>query len=180
MAVDQPIRMGDYVRVGSGEEGIVEKIGWRSTRLRMMQNSLVIIPNAKLAMSTIVNFHLPQPDMTIQIPMTVAYGTDLDRAASIALEVAREVVSSVPGGVPSPEPSLRYGRFGDAGIELNLAVCVAQYTDQFFIRHETIVRLDRRFREAGIVIPYPVREVRLGTEERELLGGGLPAARPGP
>src|SRR5438093_973928 len=62
VAVDQPVRLGDYIRLGGGEEGFVERIGWRSTRLRMLQNSLIVIPNSKLATSTITNFYLPEPE----------------------------------------------------------------------------------------------------------------------
>src|SRR5262245_22523026 len=90
IAMDQPIRMGDYVRIASGEEGIVEKVGWRSTRLRMPQNTMVIIPNSKLATSTILNFHMPDTEMIVQVPLLIAYGTDLRRAEAILLEVARE------------------------------------------------------------------------------------------
>ncbi|MBI3031540.1 MAG: mechanosensitive ion channel [Candidatus Rokubacteria bacterium] len=54
--------MGDFVRLESGVEGFVEDIGWRSTRVRVLPNNLVIVPNAKLAQSTITNYHLPEPD----------------------------------------------------------------------------------------------------------------------
>ena len=179
IAMDQPIRMGDYVRVASGEEGIVEKVGWRSTRLRMPQNTMVIIPNSKLATSTILNFHMPDTEMIIQVPLMIAYGTDLRRAEAILLEVARETVATTAGGVTTPEPQVRFTKFGETGIELNLAVGVAQFTDQVLVKHQLFLRLDERFRREGIVVPYPVREMRLGAEERALFDPSRsPGSRP--
>src|SRR5437867_1670723 len=138
VAVDQPVRMGDYIRLGGGEEGFVERIGWRSTRLRMPQNNLVIIPNAKLATSTITNFHLPDPQMVLQVPVSVAYGSDLDRVQRAMDEVAKEILTTVAGGVPSFEPQVRFQKFGECGIEVTVTLGVAQFTDQALVRHEFI------------------------------------------
>ena len=85
------------------------------------------------------------------------------------MEVAREVQSGVPGGVASFEPQVRFQKFDDGGIELNAILRVAQFTDQFLVRHEFIKRLHARFAEEGIVIRFPVRELRLAPEERALL-----------
>jgi len=176
VAVDQPVRLGDYIRLGGGEEGFVERIGWRSTRLRMLQNSLIVIPNSKLATSTITNFYLPEPEMSLPVSVSVAYGSDLEKVQRVTVEVAREVQSGVPGGVASFEPQVRFQKFDDGGIELNAILRVAQFTDQFLVRHEFIKRLHARFAEEGIVIRFPVRELRLAPEERALLSRGSAGA----
>ena len=56
LLIDKPIAMGDFVKLESGQEGYVISIGWRSTRLRMKTDDLVIIPNNKLTQSVVINY----------------------------------------------------------------------------------------------------------------------------
>jgi small-conductance mechanosensitive channel len=60
LLVDKPIRIGDFVKLESGQEGFVSTIGWRTTRLRMRSNDVVIVPNNKFIQSTLVMF--PEPE----------------------------------------------------------------------------------------------------------------------
>ena len=71
------IRVGDYVKLDSGQEGYVVDFSWRSTRLRMLANNLVIVPNAKLAQAIVVNHHLPSQDLAVLVDVGVDYASDL-------------------------------------------------------------------------------------------------------
>src|SRR4030067_1463656 len=64
---DKPIRIGDYIKLESGQEGYVILIGWRNTRIRMLPNNMVIVPNAKLVSSQITNFYLPEPELAVLV-----------------------------------------------------------------------------------------------------------------
>ncbi|WPM31711.1 mechanosensitive ion channel family protein [Hydrogenobacter sp. T-2] len=155
------IKVGDYVRLESGEEGFVQDITWRNTILRQPANNLIIVPNSKLSTSIIINFHMPQPEMSILVPVGVSYDSDLEKVERITLEVAREVQKEVEGGVPDFEPMIRLTAFGDFSINFNVILRAKDFGGQHLLRHEFIKRLKKRYEQEGIKIPFPVREVYL-------------------
>ncbi|WP_354001270.1 mechanosensitive ion channel domain-containing protein [uncultured Methylophaga sp.] len=57
LVIDKPIRVGDFIELDSGEQGFVEKIGWRTTWIRMLPNNFIIIPNSVLSQSKIINYY---------------------------------------------------------------------------------------------------------------------------
>ena len=71
------IRVGDYLRLDSGQEGYVADIGWRSTRIRMLPNNLVLVPNAKLSQAIVTNYYLPDRELAVLVEVGVDYGSDL-------------------------------------------------------------------------------------------------------
>jgi small-conductance mechanosensitive channel len=151
------IRVGDYVRLDSGQEGYVADFSWRSTRLRMLANNLVIVPNAKLAQAIVVNHHLPSPDTAVLVEVGVDYGSDLRQVERVVGEVGRGVMAEVAGGVPAFEPFIRYHTFGDFSVNFTVILRAREFVDQYLVKHEFIKRLHARFEDEGIVIPFPVR-----------------------
>ncbi|HSC29280.1 MAG TPA: mechanosensitive ion channel family protein [Vicinamibacterales bacterium] len=164
------IRVGDYVKLDSGHEGYVLDFSWRSTRLRMLANNLVVIPNSKLAQAIVVNHQLPSEDLAVLVDVGVDYGSDLRRVERVVVEVARGVMQEVTGGVAGFEPFIRYHTFGDSSIDFTVILRVREFVDQYLIKHEFIKRLHERFDREGIVIPFPIRtiEQRAGTARPEL------------
>ena len=75
---EQTIRVGDFIRLETGQEGYVEDISWRTTRIRMLPNNMVIVPNNKLSQSVITNYYLPEQKMVLQVPVSVSYASDPD------------------------------------------------------------------------------------------------------
>ncbi len=155
------IKVGDYIRLQSGEEGFVQDITWRNTILRQAVNNLIIVPNSKLSTSIITNFHMPQPEMNVIVPVGISYDSDLEKVERITLEVAREVQKEVEGGVPDFEPRIRFTAFGDFSINFNVILRAKDFESQHLLRHEFIKRLKKRYEQEGIKIPFPVREVYL-------------------
>ncbi|MCX7984123.1 MAG: mechanosensitive ion channel family protein [Bacteroidetes bacterium] len=153
------IRPGDYIKLSSGEEGIVADITWRNTTIQQLANNLIIIPNSKLANTIVINHYLPEKDLSITIPLGVSYESNLEHVEHVTLEVAREVLREVPGGVPDFEPVIRFHTFGDFSINCNVALRAREYADQFLLRHEFIKRLHKRYAKEGIIIPYPTRTI---------------------
>lgn len=165
--LSRKIRPGDYVRLDSGEDGYVEDIHWRETTIRALRNNIVVIPNSKLASSITTNFHLPETPMSVLVEVGVSYDSDLEQVEHVSLEVAREVVREVEGGVPEFEPLFRYKSLSDFSIDFVVILRVKEYVNQFVVRHEFIKRLHKRFGKEGIVIPFPIRTVELkGTPPR--------------
>ncbi len=160
------IRVGDYLKLSSQEEGYVNDISWRTTEIRTLAGNLVLVPNAKLTELIVTNYGLPEKDMAVLVDLGVHYNSDLARVERVTCEVAAEVMREVSGGVPAFTPSIRYHTFGESGINLTVVMRGATFVDQFLIKHEFIKRLHDRFAREGIVIPYPIRALNYDQEKK--------------
>ena len=158
------IRVGDYVRLESGQEGYVTDFSWRSTRLRMLANNLVVVPNAKLAQAIVVNHSLPGQDLAVLVEVGVDYASDLEHVQRVTCEVGREVMSTVEGGVDEFTPFIRYHTFGQSSVDFTVILRARTFVDQYFVKHEFVKRLHVRFNREGIVIPFPIRTLVTRTE----------------
>jgi len=163
------IRVGDYVELETGQIGYVADIGWRNTEIREMPNNIVLVPNSRLAEIIVRNYSLPSNEQSVLVPVGVSYSSDLEKVARVTLEVAREVLREVPGGVAEFEPLLRYHTFGDSSINFNVILRVREYVDRFPVTSEFVTRLHRRYDAEEIEIPFPQRVVHFP-------GGPPPAA----
>ena len=129
-------------------------------------SSIVAVPNSLLASSIVKNFSMPRQALWVSIDVGVSYDSDLQHVERVTLEVARDVVGEVDGGVPGQEPVVRYHTFADSSINFEVRMMVQEFTSQPPVRHEFIKRLHRRFNEEGIEIPFPIRTVYMkGTGE---------------
>jgi small-conductance mechanosensitive channel len=166
LLADKPIRVGDYVKLADTVEGHVEDIGWRSTRVRMLQNVVVTIPNKKVAESIITNYDMPEPRLALLIRVAVDYGSDPDLVERALVEEATRAAGEVPGllGVPAPSARLIPG-FGDFSLDFTLVCHVTSFTDQFLVQHELRKRILRRLGTEGIQIPVQVRGAELRRAE---------------
>jgi small-conductance mechanosensitive channel len=162
---DRPIEEGQFIRLESGEEGIVERIGWRSTRVKMLPNKTAVVPNSKLVQSTIINYDLPDPELAVLVSVGVHYDSDLRKVEQVTSQVAKEVMQTVPGGVPSFNPFIRYHTFNQSSIDLTVILRSQRFVDGYLIKHEFMKRLQQRYREEGIVIPFPIRTVYLKSDQ---------------
>ena len=153
LTVAKQIRIGNYIRLASGEEGYLVDIDWRASRLRQLSNNTVLIPNAKLSQSIVTNYHLPEQELAVVLEASVDYGSDLDKVERITTEVGRDVMQHVPGGVTSFEPFVRFHTLGDPGIAFSVTLRAREFVDQFLIKHEFVKRLHRRYAAEGIAIP---------------------------
>src|SRR5207244_2627594 len=162
LLADKPIRVGDYVKIADTTEGYVVDIGWRSTRLRMLQNTVVVVPNKKVAESIITNYDLPEPRLSLAIRVSVGYKSDPDHVERTLVDEATKGLGQIPGLLAHPAPFVRLiPGFGESSLDFTLNVEVASFVDQYVVQHELRKRILRRLRAEGIEIPYPVRTVEL-------------------
>jgi small-conductance mechanosensitive channel len=166
MVVDQPIEPGHMIKLPSGEEGHVARVGWRSTWIRLPQNNMLVIPNARLAGASIINYNLPQPEIAFTVPVGVGFASELEAVERVTLEVARDVVQSVEGGVVDPEPVVRFVGFGDVSVQLNVILRARDLQASLLLKHEFVKRLQARYRKEGIDIPALVRALDVSTFRR--------------
>lgn len=160
--IERSVRVGDFVKIEEGIEGYVEDITWRTTRIRMLPNNMVIVPNSKMAQSMITNFYLPVPHMALRIPISVSYGSDPQHVENVILDEVRKASGTIPELIMDPEPLVRFiPGFGDSSLDFTLIVYVKEYADQFPVQSELRKLIFKRFKEEGIEIPFPQRVVHI-------------------
>ena len=162
IAVAGQVRLGDYIKLNSGEEGYVVDISWRSTNIRSLSNNMIIVPNAKLAQAIVTNFHLPENRMSSSLQVNVGYDADPDRIERVLLEIVTDGARNIAGLLADPAPSVSFDPgFGESSLGFTLNYQIAEFVNQYGIRHELRKRILRRFRQEGIEIPFPTRTVHL-------------------
>jgi len=153
------IKVSDFVKLETGEEGHVTDITWRNTTIRGLSNNIVVIPNSKLATTTITNYSLTEREINIYFPVGVSYKSDLEHVEKITIEVAAQVLKQIEGGRDDFTPYIRYNKFDDFSINFNVIMRVREYLDIYPVRHEFVKQLHARYREEGIEIPFPIRTI---------------------
>jgi small-conductance mechanosensitive channel len=162
VAVARQVRLGDYIKLNTGEEGYVADITWRSTIIKSLAANLIIVPNTKLAQAIVTNYHLPDKPMSASLQVSVSYDADPDAVLRALLEVAVQGARQIPGMLAEPAPSAAFDPgFGDSGMGFTVGFWVEEFAGQFAVRNELRKRILLRFRADGITIPFPTRTVRL-------------------
>ena len=156
---ERPIRIGDWVRLSDDMEGRVETISLRSTVIITNENLAVIVPNSKLVQNKFVNYSYGAPVVRLNIPIGVAYGSDLEKVSIALLEAAR----SVERVLNKPEPQVHFSGFGDSSIDLQIRVWIDKPRDHTVIASDVNFAVERAFRKHNIEIPFPQRDLHLRT-----------------
>jgi len=172
MMFDQPIRVGDYIQLKSGEEGFVQEIGWRNTRIRPWSNSEIVVPNGMLAQTIFTNHYLPVQELSVVIECGVSYYSHLEEVERVTKDVAQEVMGRVAGSAPQWEPLVHYHTFGDSNVEFRVILRVLQFEAQYALRSEFIKALHRRFAADGIEISFPMRKLEISQPPADFIGPG--------
>jgi small-conductance mechanosensitive channel len=175
LLADKPIRVGDYVKIADTIEGYVVDVGWRTTRILMLQNNVVIVPNKRVAESIIINYDMPERRMALLVPVSVGYGSDPDLIEAALVEEAVAAAQEVPGLLPEPAPAARLiPGFGAHSLDFTLVCHVASFVDQYTVQHALRKRILHRLRADGVEIPAPVRTISLTAAPPS--GDGRPSA----
>lgn len=156
---DRPIDIGHFIELEGGISGYVEDIGWRSTRLRTLPNTIIIIPNSKLAEASITNYSLPEQEMAVIVQCGVDYGSDLKKVEKVTVDVARKIQQTVQGAVKTFEPFIRYHTFADSNINFSIILRVEKVNDKYLVTHEFMKALKERYDKEKIEISWPVMKV---------------------
>jgi small-conductance mechanosensitive channel len=144
------VQPGDFIQLDNGMEGYVEDTNWRNTIIRQLPNNILVVPNATVASSIVTNYHLPERELSVTVPCAVSYESDLEHVERVTIEVGREVMHEVTGGLPEFEPTVRYNTFGASSISFNVGLRAADISAQALIIHEFIKRLHSRYQKEGI------------------------------
>lgn len=158
LILSKQVRVGDYIRLDSDNEGRVTDITWRYTTILTSANNTVVVPNAKLSSATLTNYDMPESQIAIVIPVGVSYDSDLERVEAVTIAVASAVMERLEGEVIKA-PAVYFHTFGDSSIDFNVILHARRFTDRAKLKHAFIKDLTRRYREEGIDIPFPIRTV---------------------
>lgn len=165
LVIDRPIRVGDFIELESGQQGFVQRIGWRSTWVKMLPNNVVIIPNSQLSQSRIINYYYPEKEMSVLVEVGVHYDSDLEQVEQLTVEVARDLMHNHDFGVPSYDPFMVYHTFDNSSINFTVIIRAREFTNQYLLKSAFIKALHKRYNEAGIVIPFPISAVNFSQEQ---------------
>lgn len=159
IVISKQIKPGDYVKLDSGDEGYVTDIAWRNTTIRTLPNNMVVVPNAKMAGAIITNYYQPDREMALPFQLGVSYDSDLEKVERVTIEVAKEVLQRVPGGVKNFEPLVRFHTFAEFSVNFAIVLKINEFTDQGLIKHEFVKAILKRYKAENIEIPYPIRTI---------------------
>ena len=158
LILSKQLRLGDFIKLSSGEEGRVTDIAWRFTTIQSTTNNDIVVPNQKIASAILTNYNMPQKEVAVSIPVGVSYDSDLDQVETVTLAVAREVMEQIdPGNTFTP--SVRFHTFGDSSIKFNVSLQTHEFLNQYRLKHEFIKALTKRYREEHIIMPYPIHTI---------------------
>jgi small-conductance mechanosensitive channel len=154
---ERPIAIGDRVEV-AGITGQVQQIRARSTVIRTNDNITMIVPNTKFIDSPVTNWTYGDPRVRFRIPVGVAYGSDISKVREALLAAGSEN----PHTLKEPAPSVFLERFGDSSIDFELVVWSSEMSARpSSYRSEINFAIERKFREAGIEISFPQRDLHI-------------------
>jgi small-conductance mechanosensitive channel len=156
---ERPIRKGDWIEVG-GTEGYVKDIHIRSTRIQTFDRSDVIVANSELISNQVTNWVLSSKSGRAIVPVGVAYGTDTEKVRDILLAIAEEN-ESVSKSNAMPKPLVLFREFGDSSLNFELRIFLHNVDSRLRIVSELNFAIDKSFREEGIEIPFPQRDLHV-------------------
>ena len=156
--VDQPFRVGDRVELQDiNTWGDVVDIGLRSTRIRTRDNRMVSVPNSVIGKGLIVNYSDPNTVYRVETHVGVAYGTDIERARSVMIGA----IHAEDWVMKDERIEALFLEFGDSALIFRVRCWIEDYVETRRIMDKMNTALYRALNEAGIVIPFPQRDVHL-------------------
>jgi len=154
---EQPIKVGDRIEVGD-VNGDVIKISARSTMVVTNDNITIVVPNSQFIDNQVINWSHSDRMVRFNFPVGVAYREDPEKIRRILLEVAKDN----KGVLESPESDVLFEEYGDNSINFNLRVWTSEYVNRpKVLKSQLYYEIFRRFKEQGVEIPFPQRDLHL-------------------
>ncbi len=153
---EQPFRVGDTVSIGN-VTGVVMKIRMRATTIMDFHRQELIVPNKEFITGQLMNITLSDPTIRIDVPIGVAYGSDIQLVKKLCIEAAK----SCEWTMTSPEPTILFRNFGDSSLNFQLRVFCCDYNYFSLTMDFVLCRIDELFRKHGVEVPFPQRDLTI-------------------
>lgn len=153
---ERPISVGDRVIVNEIEGDVIE-INIRSTKIRTLNNVSIIVPNSNFVSQEVVNYSFGDPSYRVDVHVGVSYGSDLEKVLKILQEAAEENNKVME----DPGPQVHLKEFGESSWNMEVRAWIYQVDEHPTVRNEINQAIVRKFRENGIEIPFPQRDLHM-------------------
>jgi small-conductance mechanosensitive channel len=153
---ERPIKVGDRITVGD-QEGDVKEIKIRSTTIQTLNNIAVIVPNSEFVSSTVVNWSHGDQRIRLEIDVGVSYDSDLETV----IHSLKEAAEGHPEVLKTPAPEVLLTGFGDSAWDMRLRAWIDHPKRHPLVRSEINCAIVRKFRENGVEIPFPQRDLHV-------------------
>ena len=163
LLLERPIQVGDIIEV-DGLSGKVEEIGFRVAIVNTFDNESMIVPNSDLVTERVTNWSYGgDTTLRLRIPIGVAYGSDLEKVKEVLFEIAKgeNKVLNNPG------PEVFFKDHGDSSLNFELRVWISSPLDRIKVKNSIREKINDRFREENIEIPFPQRDVHMINDRSE-------------
>jgi MscS family membrane protein len=154
---DRPYKIGDRIQISSDLIGDVVEIGLRSTRLKTLDNRLIVVPNSDISKSNIINYTLPDTRVRLDINVGISYDADVEKASGILLDIAKNTT----GALVDPAPKVYVRGFGDFSVNLLMHVWISDFKLNLDVADHIYRETLKRFAVEKVDIPYPTTAVLL-------------------
>jgi len=159
LLIERPVKLGDRIVIGH-TEGYVKKISIRSTHITTSQCSDVIVPNSELIAQQVVNYMLHDMNYKISTPVGIAYGSDTELAKNILLSIAKTHPQVITNR-KDMEPAVYFRTFGESSLNFELFCVIKDVNMRTEVISDLNFAIDKAFREKGINIAFPQRDIRI-------------------
>ncbi len=173
LLAERPFKVGDWIVAGP-TAGFVKKISVRATEVETFQHQTVILPNSELINAAVGNWTHRNKIGRVEIPVGVSYASDPERVRDILMEIG----TSHPLVLRNPEPFVLFQAFADSAMIFELRVHMADITMSPIVQNDVRFAIVKRFREEGIEIPFPQRDINVRTTVDQSVARDLTAPVP--
>jgi small-conductance mechanosensitive channel len=159
---ERPVKVGDYIQLGE-QWAQIQDIGLRATIVQTLDRSEVVVPNSDLVSNQVVNWTLSDRIVRLMVPVGVAYGSDVP----LVFETLMQCAMANSKVMRMPEPQILFMGFGDSSLNFELRTWISNVDDRLTVRSDLHRDIDARFRQAGIVIAFPQRDLHIHTVDNK-------------
>jgi small-conductance mechanosensitive channel len=169
LLMERPIKLGDRIEVG-GTNGEVVRIGSRSTWVCTNDNEIIIVPNSDFITNRLINWTANDPKVRFSLKVSVSYTSEPEVVKQILLELA----ARQPDVLHDPAPEVIFSEFGDSSLIFVLRIWTAQELgNPQRLKSDLYFSIFKSFRERGIEMPFPQRDLHLRSVDASVIGNAL-------
>ncbi len=156
LIMDKSIRVGDRIKLESGESGIVDDVGLRSTKIKTWDNQIIVVPNGKLADSKIINYlHRGEKRVRVVVEFGVVYGSNLDKVKKTIIPELKKIKECLK----YPAPEAYFKEMSDFSLNFQAKFWVSDVSKAHMAKQEANINIYNALNKARINIPFPTQTI---------------------